>query len=317
MPLDLIKKRILVTGGTGFLGQHIMRKLNRVCLHAKGIGREFDLRNLDDTSQILSEFRPDIIIHLAATCGGIGANRAAPAQMIHDNLMMGANLVSACAATQHSIKIIAVGSVCSYPADTPVPFKESDLWNGYPEPTNAPYGIAKRVLWSLLDAYHRQYGLKCAYLIPANLYGPGDHFDLETSHVIPAMIRKFCEAEPRRAMVTLWGTGAPTRDFLYVEDCAEAIIRAAQRIDMPQPINLGTGVETSISFLAAQIGQFVGYDGPVEFDTSKPDGQQRRCLDTLRAKELLDWQANTPLSEGLRRTVEWAKNTLATTTVLR
>ena len=228
---------------------------------------------------------PTVIMHLAAVCGGIGANQARPAEMIHDNLLMACHVVRAASENSHVKKLVLVGSVCGYPKFTPTPFREEDLWNGYPEETNAPYGIAKRALFELAGAYHRQYGLHAACLLPANLYGPGDSFDDAKSHVIPAIIRKFVEAQESGApSVTLWGTGAASRDFLYVKDCADAIIAAAERLDTPDPINIGTGREVRIAQLAETIADVVGYRGELVWDTSKPDGQPRRCLDVSRAR---------------------------------
>ena len=255
---------------------------------------------------MLDTKRASVVIHLAAVCGGIGANQARPAEMIHDNLLMACNVVRSAAECLTVKKLVLVGSVCSYPKFCPTPFQESDLWNGYPEETNAPYGVAKRALFELAAAYHRQYGLKVACLLPANLYGPGDSFDEAKSHVIPAIIRKFVDAHESGApSVTLWGTGRASRDFLYVEDCAEAITLSAERLETPEPINIGTGREVRIAELAETVADAVGYSGEIIWDTSRPDGQPRRCLDISRARALLQFEASTSLAEGLRNTVDW------------
>lgn len=295
-------KRVLVTGGHGFLGQHVVHALDEAGVESYVPRR--GLCNLLNDSQCIEyvrEMQPDVIIHLAAYCGGIGLNEMDPVGMLTRNLRMAENIVEA--AKQVRAKIVAVGSVCAYPINPPLPFPEYALWAGYPEPTNAPYGIAKRVLWSLLDAYHRQYGLRAAFLLPANLYGPGDNFDLDTSHVIPAMIRKFSESG--LGTVKLWGTGNATRDFLYVSDAADAILRAAAAVDSPDPINIGSGRETSIRELASQIARVVAPGANVEWDESRPDGQPVRVLDTTRAEQLLGWRSQTALAEGLVKTVNW------------
>jgi GDP-L-fucose synthase len=305
--LDLSQERVLVTGGTGFLGRHLCARLESGAGDVLGVGRR-QCRFSDGESfrNLLARHRSTVVIHLAATCGGIGANQAQPAEMIHDNLLMACHVVRSAAHSPTVKKLVLIGSVCAYPKFCKTPFQETDLWNGYPEETNAPYGIAKRALFELAGAYHRQYGLKVACLLPANLYGPGDSFDDAKSHVIPAMIRKFVEARDAGASsVTLWGTGTASRDFLYVEDCAEAIELAAERLDVPDPVNLGTGREVRISQLAETIGEIVGYRGEINWDAGRPDGQPRRCLDVSRAKSLLDWEASTFLAEGLRKTVEW------------
>ncbi len=305
---DLAKERILITGGNGFLGRAVMRRLSLLGLEAMTPSRwDCDLTYKAHVFSMITEMAPTVVIHLAAYCGGIGKNQADPARMFEQNMQMGLHLFENCA--RYNRKLVTVGSVCAYPADTPVPFKEENLWNGYPEPTNAPYGIAKRALWTLLDAHHRQHGLKCAYLLPANLYGPNDHFDLEAGHVIPAMIRKFIETEGQP--VELWGSGTPTRDFLYVDDCAEAIVRAAQYIETPEPINLGTGVETSMIQLADTLEALLGNGFGYFWNRSKPDGQKRRVLDTTEAKRRLEWEATTTLGRGLLKTINYYKSTQA------
>ena len=269
---------------------------------------EFDLTQREAVSQMYVQLRPDIVIHLAAEVGGIGANRASPGRFFYANLAMGMHLIEQ-ARDAGLKKIVMVGTVCSYPKHTPVPFREDDLWNGYPEGTNAPYGIAKKALLVMLQAYRQQYGLNGVYLIPVNLYGPGDNFDLETSHVIPAMIRKFVDARVSGAAeVTLWGTGSASREFLYVEDCARAIVMATQRYDGAEPVNIGTGREITIRDLAEKIRGIVGYRGRIIWDSTKPDGQPRRCLDTSRAKAAFGFEATTGFDEGLQRTVDWYCN---------
>jgi GDP-L-fucose synthase len=249
--------------------------------------------------------RPDIVIHLAAEVGGIGANQAMPGRFLYANLAMALHLIEH--ARRNGIaRFVQVGTICSYPKHTPVPFREEDLWNGYPEETNAPYGIAKKAALVMLDAYHRQYGLASAYLLPANLYGPRDNFDVRTSHVIPALIRRCSEASlGGERSIQCWGTGEATREFLFVTDAAEAVVRAAESIDVPVPINLGTGVEIKIRDLVQRIARHCSFDGAIEWDPTKPDGQPRRCLDVQRAQTMLGWRASTDLSDGLRRTVEW------------
>ncbi len=305
--LDLRQERVLVTGATGFLGRHLCARLERSAGDVFRAGRqECRFSDGETFANLLKMQRSTVVVHLAAVCGGIGANQARPAEMIHDNLLMACHVVKSAAKTRTVKKLVLVGSVCSYPKYCPTPFKESDLWNGYPEETNAPYGIAKRALFELAGAYHRQYGLKVACLLPTNLYGPGDSFDDAKSHVIPALIRKFIEAQESGApSVTLWGTGTASRDFLYVEDCADAIVRAAERLETPDPLNIGTSEEVRISQLAEMIAEIVGFRGELIWDVSRPDGQPRRCLDVSRAKSSLVWTASTDLAIGLRKTVEW------------
>ena len=300
-------KRVLVTGGAGFLGSFIVEKLlERGCRNLiLPRSREYDLRDRDAVIRLYQESQPDILIHLAAVVGGIGANRANPGRFFYDNAIMGIQLMEY--ARQFGLeKFVAVGTVCAYPKFTPVPFKEEDLWNGYPEETNAPYGLAKKMMLVQAQAYRAQYGFNAIYLLPVNLYGPGVNFDLDTSHVIPALIRKCAEAkESGRREIVLWGDGSPTREFLYVADAAEAILLAAERYDGAEPINLGTGEEISIRDLAQMIASEVGFNGDIVWDTSKPNGQPRRCLDVTRAKQLFGFQAAHRLHEGIPKTVGW------------
>lgn len=315
--MDLTGKNVVVTGSGGFLGPHVCNELRRLGVPKDHIllrrREEYDLTKFDNVARMYDDLMPDVVIHLAAEVGGIGANRANPGKFFYENMSMGLNLIHL-AIDQPDIKhrhksvqqFVMVGTVCSYPKHTPVPFREEELWNGYPEETNAPYGIAKKALLVMLQAYRQQYGLNGVYLIPVNLYGPGDNFDLETSHVIPAMIRKFVDAKlSGAAEVTLWGTGSASREFLYVEDCAKAIVMATQHYDGAEPVNIGTGSEITIRDLAEKIRAIVGYTGRIIWDSSKPDGQPRRCLDTSRAKSAFGFEATTGFDEGLQRTVDW------------
>ena len=300
-------RRVCVTGGTGFLGSYVVDGLRR--RGAREIvapsSRDFDLVDPDTVRRLLAEAKPDIVLHLAANVGGIGANRAHPAEFFYDNLVMGVHMMHESWKARVA-KFVALGTVCAYPKFTPVPFREDDLWNGYPEETNAPYGLAKKMLLVQAQSYRAQYGFNAIYLIPVNLYGPRDNFDLETSHVIPALIRKCLEARQQgRDRLVVWGDGTPTREFLYVEDAAEAILLAAERYNDPEPVNLGSGEEISIRDLAERIARLVGFEGRIVWDTTRPNGQPRRGLDTSRARERFGFVAGTSLAEGLRRTVEW------------
>ena len=305
-------KRVMVTGGGGFLGSWVVQYLQqRGCQNVfVPRSKEYDLRRHEDIGRAITDAAPDLIIHLAARVGGIGANRAHPAEYFYDNLMMGVPLLHE--AWRAGVdKFVAIGTVCAYPKFTPVPFKEDDLWDGYPEETNAPYGLAKKMLLVQTQTYRQQYGFNAVFLLPVNLYGPRDNFDLESSHVIPALIRKCMEAKGRGDnQVVLWGTGEPTREFLYVEDAAEGIVLAAERYEGIEPVNLGSGMEISIQDLAHLIARLTGFTGEIVWDTSQPNGQPRRCLETSRAERLFGFKAQTPFEEGLRRTIAWYQSAL-------
>jgi GDP-L-fucose synthase len=310
--MDLANEHVVITGGAGFLGQYVQSELRRAGVRPENLliplHRDFDLTRSSDVARLYAELRPSTVIHLAAEVGGIGANRENPGRFFYANMAMGLHLIEH-ARRAGLKKFVQIGTVCSYPKCTPVPFSEDDLWNGYPEETNAPYGIAKKSLLVMLQAYREQYGLNGIYLIPVNLYGPGDDFDPATSHVIPALIRKFVEARQRGdTRVAVWGTGSASREFLSVEDCARAIALAAQNYDGPEPVNIGAGREITIQELALKIQRLVGFEGEVVWDTSKPDGQPRRCLNTARAVELFGFRAEVDLDDGLRRTIEWYIN---------
>lgn len=321
--MDWKAARVIVTGGAGFLGRQVCRLLRErgapeanVCVPRR---RDYDLTREADCARLYRDAFPgrkvDCVIHLAAEVGGIGANRANPGRYFFANMAMAMNLIEQArldglaeraGPAGAGGKFLQVGTICSYPKMTPVPFREEEIWNGYPEETNAPYGVAKKAAWQMLDAYRRQYGLRCACVLPVNLYGPHDNFDLETSHVIPALIRKCVEAQARGdGSITCWGTGAASREFLYVDDCAEGVVLAAEKMEEPTPINLGAGVEITIRDLVTLISRLTGFKGRIEWDGSKPDGQPRRCLDVSRAGDLLGFRARVGLEDGLRRTIEW------------
>ena len=303
--------RIVVTGGAGFLGRAVL-----AAMKARGLPepfvprrRDYDLTTEAGVARLFDDAKPEVIIHLAAEVGGIGANQANPGRYFYANMAMSLHLIEAARRTG-LCKFVHTGTICSYPKYTPVPFREDELWNGYPEETNAPYGVAKKAALVMLDGYRRQYGLASAYVLPVNLYGPHDNFDPATSHVIPARVRKCIEAQAAgHASIECWGTGSASREFLYVDDAAEGIVRAAEEVDEPTPINLGTGGEITIRDLVVLVAETCGYHGEIRWDASKPDGQPRRCVDSARAAELLGWRAHTSLREGLRKTVEWYRTT--------
>jgi GDP-L-fucose synthase len=299
-------RRVVVTGGAGFLGSHVVERLRgHGCEPFVPRSADYDLITEDGVRRLFDDARPDLLLHLAGSVGGIAANRENPGRFFYENLVMGARLIEA-SRRAGMPKFVCVGTICAYPKFAPVPFREDDLWNGYPEETNAPYGVAKKALLVQLQAYRAQYGFNGIYLLPVNLYGPRDDFDLRSSHVIPALIRKCVEARRRGdSAVSCWGTGDATREFLFVEDCAEGIVLATERYDEPEPINLGTGREISIRDLARRIAELTGFDGELVWDGTKPDGQPRRCLDVTRARERLGFVAQTSLEDGLARTIEW------------
>jgi GDP-L-fucose synthase len=299
---------VLVTGGGGFLGSHLVERLradgNNV---VAARGADYDLTSMDDTARMFDDADAELVFHLAAEVGGIGANRANPGRYWFANLAMGSNVLEQ-ARLHETPKLVIVGTVCSYPKFASVPFREDELWDGYPEETNAPYGIAKKALLVGAQAYREQYGLDAIFLLPTNLYGPRDNFDLETSHVIPALIRKMVESDDE---VVLWGDGSPTREFLYVDDCVEGLVLSAKRYDGAEPVNLGSAREISIRDLAELIASVTGYEGRITWDTDKPNGQPRRSVDATRARELFGFAARTPLRLGVERTVAWYRSAVA------
>ncbi|MBN1643258.1 MAG: GDP-L-fucose synthase [Dehalococcoidales bacterium] len=304
---ELSARRVTVTGGAGFLGDFVVKKLREKGCRNIFVPRSKDYNLVDNDAviKLYKDSNPDVVIHLAAVVGGIGANRANPGKFFYDNLMMGVQMIE-----QGRLfgleKFVAIGTICSYPKFTPVPFKEDKLWDGYPEETNAPYGLAKKMLLVQSQAYRQQYGFNSIFLLPVNLYGPGDNFNPEFSHVIPALIKKIYDAqEKKEEKIVVWGTGKATREFLYAEDAAEGIVLAAERYDKSEPVNLGTGFEISIKTLAELIAELSGFDGTLIWDTSYPDGQPRRCLDTSRAESEFGFKAKTDFREGLKQTIHW------------
>jgi len=309
---EMNKKKIVVTGGAGFLGSFIIEKL-----HARGCSNvfvprieEYDLRDKDCILKLYREQKPDMVIHLAAVVGGIGANQANPGKYFYDNAIMGIQLMEY-ARLFGVEKFVALGTICAYPKFTPVPFNEKDLWSGYPEETNAPYGLAKKMMLVQSQAYRRQYGFNSIFLLPVNLYGPRDNFDPSTSHVIPALIKKCVDAVKKGAdSIQVWGTGQASREFLYVEDAAEGVILAAERYDGDEPVNIGAGFEIKIGELVSLIAELTGFKGRIEYDSSKPDGQPRRCLDTKSAEEKFGFKAGTDFRKGLKKTIDWYSEVL-------
>lgn len=298
-------RRVVVTGGTGFLGSFLTERLQEFgCDPVLPRSTEYDLTTEEAVQRLYADARPDLVIHLAARVGGIGANRNNPGAYWYDNLMMGALMLEH-ARRAGVEKFVQLGTICSYPKFTPIPFREENLWDGYPEETNAPYGIAKKALLAGIQGYRRQYGFSGVFLMPVNLYGPRDNFDLESSHVIPALIRKMVEAKRAGTDVELWGDGSPSREFLYVEDCARAILLATERYNSSEPVNVGAGFEITIKDLAELIARTVGFEGGINWDASKPGGQPRRMLDTARARELFEFEAEVSFDDGIARTVEW------------
>lgn len=300
-------KKILITGGAGFLGTQVVRQILNNGADPKNIliprRREHDLRQWDTCKRVVKD--RDIVIHLAANVGGIGYNQTYPASLFYDNAIMGIQILEA--ARQENVKkCVIAGTICAYPKYTPVPFREDELWNGYPEETNAPYGLAKKMLLVQSQAYRTQYGFNSIFLLPVNLYGPGDNFNPDSSHVIPALIKKFTEAKKNRdQFVEVWGTGSASREFLYVDDAARGLVLASERYNKPDPVNLGSGMEITIRDLVTLIKELTGYEGDIRWDTTKPDGQPRRCLDVSRARDEIGFEAKMPFKEGLRRTIEW------------
>lgn len=306
---NFAEQRIVITGGAGFLGKYLQKQLLDCGTAEQNLLipliEDYDLTREADVIRMYDQMQPTIVIHLAAEVGGIGANQKSPGRFFYANMAMGLHLVEH-ARLRNIKKFVQVGTVCAYPKFIPVPFKEENLWDGYPEETNAPYGLAKKALLVMLQAYRQQYDLNGIYLLPVNLYGPGDNFDLKSSHVIPALIRKFCNAvKTGDEEVVIWGSGSASREFLYVEDAAQAIAMATQRYDGDEPVNLGTGLEITIAALAEKIKELTGFKGKLVWDKSKPDGQPRRCLDTTKAKEFFGFEAQTSFDDGLKKTIEW------------
>jgi len=303
----LATKRLLVTGGAGFLGKHVVKQLEKKACREIFVPRskDYDLVDMQAVKRLYQDSKPDIVIHLAAVVGGIGANRENPGKFFYDNLMMGVQMMEQGRLFEIE-KFVAIGTVCAYPKFTPVPFKEDDLWNGYPEETNAPYGLAKKMLLVQAQAYRQQYGFKAIYLLPVNLYGPEDNFDPRSSHVVPALIRKCVDAvESGEDKVVVWGTGQASREFLYVEDAAEAIVLATEKYDKPEPLNIGAGFEIKIKDLVTLVVELTGFRGEIVWDRTKPDGQPRRRLDVSKAKHEFGFEARVDFREGLKRTIEW------------
>jgi GDP-L-fucose synthase len=302
----------MVTGGGGFLGRHVVQRLRALGVHELFVPRsaDYDLRTRSEIQRALRDTKPNLVVHLAAVVGGIGANQANPGRFFYDNAIMGVELIEQCRATGVQ-KMVLVGTVCAYPKNTPIPFREENLWDGYPEETNAPYGLAKKMLLVQSQAYRQQYGFNSIYLLPANLYGPGDNFDPRSSHVIPALIRKCIEARESNApFVEVWGTGSASREFLYVDDAAEAILLAAERYNGGDPVNLGVGSEITIKELVELTAELTRYIGAIRWDRTRPDGQPRRSLDTSKARERFGFVAKTDFRRGLRETVEWYEGRL-------